>query len=110
MNLSPEISSSLRHAASVIQSAYAQAYWLPTNQRRDKAARNDRGRDAHYCAPPAQIRTGPIRACGSHLGCVTALRYILATCRMRSSACDTVPRLCVRPVLCLLYTSDAADE
>src|ERR1035437_6208679 len=42
MNLSPEISSSLRHAARVIQSAYAQAYWLPTNQRRDKAARNVR--------------------------------------------------------------------
>src|ERR1039457_3060200 len=42
MNLSLEISSSLRHAASVIQSAYAQAYWLPTNQRRDKAARNVR--------------------------------------------------------------------
>src|ERR1035441_5950202 len=42
MNLSPEISSSLRQAASVIQSAYAQAYWLPTNQRRDKAARNVR--------------------------------------------------------------------
>jgi hypothetical protein len=53
----------------------------------------DRGRDAHYCAPPAQIRTGPIRAYGSHLGCVTALRGILATCRMRSSACDTVSRL-----------------
>jgi len=28
------ISSSLRHAASVIQSAYARAYWLPSNQRR----------------------------------------------------------------------------
>src|ERR1035437_1408241 len=42
MNLSPEISSSLRHAANVIQSAYAQAYWLPTNQRRYKAARNVR--------------------------------------------------------------------
>src|ERR1035437_4652603 len=26
----------------------------------------------------------------------------LALCRMRSSACDTVPRLCVRPVLCWL--------
>ena len=24
----------------------------------------------------------------------------LAACRMRSSACDTVPRLCARPVLC----------
>ena len=27
-----------------------------------------RGRDAHYCTPPAQIRTGPIQAFGSHLG------------------------------------------
>ena len=26
------------------------------------------GRDAHYCAPPAQNRTCPIRASGSHLG------------------------------------------
>ena len=52
-----------------------------------------RGRDASYLAPPAQIRTGPIKAYGSHLGYVTALRYILATCRMRSSACDTVSRL-----------------
>ena len=26
----------------------------------------------------------------------------LALCRMRSSACDTVPRLCVRPMLCWL--------
>ena len=31
-----------------------------------------RGRDASYLAPPAQIRTGPIRAYGSHLGCLTA--------------------------------------
>ncbi|HEX4080170.1 MAG TPA: hypothetical protein VHX61_15015 [Rhizomicrobium sp.] len=28
-----------------------------------------RGRDAHYCAPPAQIRTCPIKAYGSHLRC-----------------------------------------
>jgi hypothetical protein len=27
----------------------------------------DRGRDAGYPAPPAQIRTGPIKAYGSHL-------------------------------------------
>src|SRR5262249_22625635 len=27
----------------------------------------DRGRDAHYCTPPAQIRTSPIRASGSYL-------------------------------------------
>src|SRR5450759_3017302 len=31
---------------------------------------------------------------------MTALRGILATSRMRSSACDTISRLCVRPVLC----------
>jgi hypothetical protein len=29
---------------------------------------NCRGRDAHCCAPPAQIRTCPIKAYGSHLG------------------------------------------
>ena len=45
-------------------------------------------------SPPSSNRTGPIKAYGSHLGYVTALRYIiLATCRMRSSACDTVSRL-----------------
>src|SRR4029077_6279423 len=30
--------------------------------------------DASYLAPPAQSRTGPIRAYGSHLGCLTAKR------------------------------------
>ena len=40
--------------------------------------RHFRGRDASYLAPPAQIRTGPIRAYGSHLGCLTAnLPYAL---------------------------------
>jgi hypothetical protein len=61
-----------------------------------------RGRDASYLAPPAHIRTSPIRAYGSHLGCVTARRDILTKFRMRSSACDTVPRYCARPVLCWL--------
>ena len=28
----------------------------------------DRSRDAGYPAPPAQIRTGPIKAYGSYLG------------------------------------------
>jgi putative ABC transport system substrate-binding protein len=37
-------------------------------------ATQDRGRDAHCWAPPAQIRTGPIRASGSYLGCLTAKR------------------------------------
>ena len=32
----------------------------------------NRGRDAHYCAPPAQNRTCGIPAYGSHLGCLTA--------------------------------------
>ena len=59
-----------------------------------------RGRDASYLAPPAQIRTSPIRAYGSHLGCMTPLRDILASCRMCFSACDTVSRYCARPVLC----------
>src|ERR1035438_9764375 len=36
--------------------------------------REVRGRDASYLAPPAQIRTGPIRAYGSRLGCLTAKR------------------------------------
>ena len=34
----------------------------------------DRGRDARYRAPPAQIRTCPIRAYGSYLECLTAKR------------------------------------
>jgi hypothetical protein len=29
---------------------------------------HDRGRDEDYSPPPAQIRTGPIKAYGSHLG------------------------------------------
>src|SRR6516164_8432811 len=32
----------------------------------------DRGRDAHCWTPPARIRTSPIRASGSYLGCLTA--------------------------------------
>ena len=32
----------------------------------------DRGRDAHRWTPPARIRTSPIRASGSYLGCLTA--------------------------------------
>jgi hypothetical protein len=36
----------------------------------------DRGRDAHYCAPPAQNRTCGFPAYGSHLGCLTAKRSL----------------------------------
>jgi hypothetical protein len=39
--------------------------------------RRDRGRDAHYWAPPAQIRTCPIKASGSHLGLMTAQQWAL---------------------------------
>jgi hypothetical protein len=35
-----------------------------------------RGRDAHFCAPPAQIPAGVIHAPGSHLGCLTAKRTL----------------------------------
>jgi len=36
---------------------------------------SDRGRDARYRTPPAQIRTCPIWAFGSYLGYVTAKRF-----------------------------------
>ena len=42
-----------------------------------------RGRDSHCWPPPAQIRTSPIRASGSYLGCVTANRVLGQGCRMR---------------------------
>src|SRR6516225_1920984 len=60
-----------------------------------------------------QNRTCSCPAYGSHLGCVTA-----NACRMRSSVCDTLIRLCVRHVLCwfafplvpaLRSTDSAAD-
>jgi hypothetical protein len=35
----------------------------------------NRGRDAHYCTPPAQNRTCGIPAYGSHLGCLTRKRW-----------------------------------
>jgi len=35
-----------------------------------------RGRDAHYWAPPAQIRASGIPAHGSYLGCLTANRWL----------------------------------
>jgi len=39
-------------------------------------SRGYRGRDAHFCAPPAQIPAGVIHAPGSHLGCLTAKRTL----------------------------------
>ena len=66
----------------------------------ESAARgDDRGRDAHYCAPPAQNRTGGLPAYGSHLGSHDG-ETLLDACRMRSSACDTLSRFCARRALC----------
>ncbi len=56
-----------------------------------------RGRDAHYCAPPAQIRTSGFPAYGSCLGCLTA-NLCLAACRTRSRPCGAPSRPCVRSV------------
>src|SRR5262245_13297903 len=73
-----------------------------------------RGREASYLAPPAQIRTCGFPAYGSHLGSNRQ-----SNCRMRSGACDTLMRLCVRRVLCqtafplvpaLRSTNSAADR
>ena len=50
-----------------------------------------RGRDVHFWTPPAQIRTSPIRASSSYLGCVTAKRRSGAF-RTRSSAWVTRAR------------------
>src|SRR4029077_4356766 len=62
----------------------------------------DCGRDAHYWAPPAQIRTSPIRASGSYLGCLTAKRCLRLAVRgsapgsrapgSESGACFADPR------------------
>ena len=40
----------------------------------ESGARHDRGRDAGFPAPPAQIRTCPIQASGSYLGCLATNR------------------------------------
>ena len=57
-----------------------------------------RGRDGHCWPPPAQIRTCPIKASGSYLGCLTSKR--MAAFRTRPSAWVTRSRPCVRSVLC----------
>src|SRR5712691_6159083 len=55
-----------------------------------------RGRDAHYCAPPAQIRTCPIKAYGSHLGCLTANRLLGQGCRIRGFGSHCASSLAIR--------------
>src|SRR5689334_7179217 len=49
----------------------------------DLLPRSYRGRDAHYWAPPAQIRTCGLPAYGSYLGCLTAKRTLGQGCRIR---------------------------
>src|SRR6478672_6489944 len=58
--------------------------------------RVNRGRDTHYWAPPAQIRTGPIRASGSHLGCLTAKRWFGQGWRMRGLGSQSLALLTIR--------------
>src|ERR1039458_3765078 len=70
----------------------------------------DRGRDAHYWAPPAQNRTCGFPAYGSHLGCMTARLRSLAVCRTRSSASGTRSRFCARRVLCWLAFPSRSEE
>ena len=72
----------------------------------ERGLSKDRGRDAHYWAPPAQNRTGPIKASGSHLGYLTAKR---TACRTRSSPWDAPCRLGVRGVpFCSAFSSAPA--
>ena len=56
-----------------------------------------RGRDAHCWTPPAQIRTCPIRAYGSHLGCLTAKRALGQGCRMSGLGSQSFTSLRIRP-------------
>jgi hypothetical protein len=62
---------------------------------------HNRGRDARYRAPSAQIRTGGFPAYGSHLGCLTAKRRFAAS-RTRASAWVTLAQICARCVSCRL--------
>jgi len=62
-----------------------------------------RGRDAHYWAPPAQIRRSGLPAYGSYLGCLTAKRTLGQGCRVRglgshSSANWAIRSHVVRPL------------
>src|SRR5262245_22843450 len=55
-----------------------------------------RGRDASYLAPPAQIRTGPIRAYGSRLGCLTAKRAAGQGWRIRDAGSQSSTSVFIR--------------
>jgi hypothetical protein len=59
-----------RRAGLTGESLERSAVMLGTQARRG----TNRGRDARYRTPPAQIPASPIRALGSYLGCVTAKR------------------------------------
>ena len=52
---------------------------------RKRVVLDNRGRDARYRAPPAQIPAGAIRAPGPHLGCLTANRWFGHGWRIRGS-------------------------
>src|SRR6266481_4937584 len=55
------------------------------------------GRLQRACkAQPAQNRTGPIRAYGSHLGCLTAKRWLGQGCRIRGLGSQSFTSLLIR--------------
>ena len=59
--------------------------------------RRNRGRNAHCCAPPAQIPASAIHAPGSHLGQMTSRRTIFGVlARTRTCCWSMLSRLCVR--------------
>src|SRR6266705_1111545 len=69
---------------------------LPANRTYRGHVRIVRGRDASYLAPPAQIRTGPIRAYGSRLGCLTAKRAAGQGWRMRDAGSQSSTSFFIR--------------
>src|ERR1700738_3096902 len=55
-----------------------------------------RGRDGHYGPPPAQIRTGPTKASGSYLGCLTSKRSSGQGWRMRGGGSQSATNFVMR--------------
>src|SRR5262249_11965243 len=60
------------------------------------ATAQDRGRDGDCSPPPAQTRTGPIRASGSYLECLTAKRTCGQGWKFLGCGSQSAARRCVR--------------
>ena len=63
-------------ARNAVQTTLGTARFLDPHRIEVTSDIGDRGRDAHYWAPPAQNRTCGFPAYGSHLGCLTAKRTL----------------------------------